>query len=65
MRPVGNTPRVRPGTEYGVGRPCCAAMIFSAGLLSKNLGSVKLPEPLVNKPALKEASSDESCEEMF
>ena len=65
ISPVGKTPRVRPGTEYGVGRPCAAAIIFCAGLLSRNWRFVKLPVPFINKPALKEASLDESCEDAF
>jgi len=60
MRPVGNTPSVRPGIVNGVGSPWAAATILAAGLLRRFWGSVKLPELLVKRPATKEVSLTES-----
>jgi hypothetical protein len=63
IRPVGNTLSIMPGITKGVGRPCAAAMIFWAGLLRRKEGSVRLPEPVVKRPATNDASVGESCDE--
>jgi hypothetical protein len=55
IKPVGKIPSDTPGTMNGVGRPCAAAMILSAGLSSRYFGSVRFPPPVVNRPATKNA----------